>query len=457
MRIRLPNNWGARDYQKPLWNYLLDGGKRAIAIWHRRAGKDDVALHFAAIAAAERVANYWHLMPEYEQCRKALWNAVNPHTSKRRIDEAFPHSLRESTNDQQMLIRFKNGSTWQLVASDRYDSLMGSSAAGVTFSEWSLSHPGAWGYIRPILEENNGYALFITTPRGRNHAKTMFDMASQANSGWFAQMLTVEDTQALRPDQIVEAKKEYIALFGRDVGSAQFEQEYNCNFNAAILGAYYALEMLDVRREGRVCEIEPDYDRPVHRAWDIGVRDDTAIWWFQVVGGQVFVLDVYGANRGGVDHYAEVIERKAKLHGWKHGTDYVPHDAKVLEWGSGRTRVESMQQVGLNPLLVPDASKLDGIEAARRTLPLAVFHPRCEDVGLAALEQYQREWDPELKAFKQEEKRNWATHYADAWRYLSLAWRALPVVKAKDRRPTGWVIPPPDEINVRRNYGGIRL
>ena len=454
--VNLPNNWRARPYQKNLWRYLIKGGKRAIAIWHRRAGKDDVALHFTALCAIERKANYWHCLPEFEQGRRALWTAINPHTGMRRIDEAFPHEIRTHTNDQTMFIRFVNGSTWSIIGSDHYDSTMGSAPAGIVYSEWALSNPAAWGYHRPILEENNGWALFITTPRGRNHAKTMFDMAS-STPGWFAEVLSVDDTDTLSQEQLAIALKEYISLFGRDVGVAQFEQEYQCNFNAAILGAYFALEMRDVRREGRVTyDCEADLSRVVHRCWDIGMDDDTAIWWFQVVGGQVFWLDVYAASNHGVDHYAQICRERADKYGWKDGYDWVPHDAKVREWGNkGRTRVTAMQAEGLNPMLSPDATKLDGIEAARRTLGISVFHPRCESPGLQALEQYQREWDTVLRAFKHVEKRNWTTHIADSFRYGSLAWRALPVVKAKEPTVKGWVIPPPDDRPPRS--GIIRL
>lgn len=173
--ITLPaNGWTPRVYQKPLWGYLENGGKRAISIWHRRAGKDDVFLHWAATAAFRRQASYWHCLPEYEQARKAIWTAVNPHTGKRRIDEAFPPELVANRDEQQMFIRFINGSTWQVIGSDRYNSLVGAGVAGVTFSEWALCNPSAWGYIRPMIEENNGFAGFITTPRGRNHAKSLY-------------------------------------------------------------------------------------------------------------------------------------------------------------------------------------------------------------------------------------------------------------------------------------------
>lgn len=457
MRIRLPNGWQPRPYQRPLWDYLELGGKRAIAAWHRRAGKDDVLLHRTAVAAFERPASYWHCLPEFEQARKAIWTAVNPHTGKRRIDEAFPPEIRDSKDEQSMFLRLKNGATWQLIGSDRYNNLVGAGVAGVTFSEFALANPSAWGYIRPMLEENNGWAAFISTPRGRNHFKSLLDMAKGSPS-WFAQTLSIHDTEALTPEQIEESLAEYIALYGEDIGRAQFEQEYEVSFNAAILGAFYAREMVNVRREGRIDAIEADPDRPVHRAWDIGVKDDTSIWWFQVVGAQIFILDCYTASGAGVDHYAEVIEQRDKEYSWnrpalpneppkQRAIDFVPHDARVKEWGTGRTRVETMQGLGLNPQVVSLASKLDGINAARKTLARCVFHHRCEEVGISALEQYRREWDDDKKTFKASEVHDWTSHLADAFRYLAMAWRELPSAPKPPPKPVyqvedGYVLAP---------------
>ena len=432
--ISLPNGWKPRPYQMPLWNYLEKGGKRAIEIAHRRWGKDDLILNRTAVAAFERPASYWHMLPLKTQARKAIWTAVNPHTGKRRIDEAFPPVLRENTVDDEMFIRFKNGATWQVVGSDQYDNLVGSGVAGVTFSEFALANPSAWGYIRPMLEENDGWATFITTPRGRNHALSMYNMAKE-NPKWFAEISNIHDTGALTEEQIAESLKEYVAMYGEDVGQSQFNQEYLCDFNAAILGAFYAREMLAIRNEGRIdATLEALPDRPVHRAWDIGVRDDTSIWWFQVVGGQVFILDCYSTNGVGIDHYAEVCEQRAAENGWISGTDFVPHDAKVKEWGTGRTRVETMQGFGLKPQLVPMAGLLDGINAVRRTLPLCVFHPRAE-AGLAALEQYRREWDDDKKTFKANPLHDFTSHLADAFRYLAMAWRTIPPALILPEKP----------------------
>jgi len=448
--VELPNNWEPRKYQFGLWDALQNKGiKRGIEIAHRRWGKDDVALHHTCLEAHKRVGTYWHCLPEYAQARKAIWTAVNAHTGKRRIDEAFPEALRVATNDQEMFIRFKNGSTWQVVGSDRYNSLVGAGVAGVVFSEWALANPSAWAYMRPMVEENNGWAVFITTPRGRNHAKSMLDMATK-NPRWYSEISTVETTKALSPEQLEEGLQEYISLYGEDLGTAQFEQEYYCSFNAAILGAFYAKEMLAVRNEGRLADIQPIPGKAVHTAWDLGVRDSTAIWWFQVVGDRLFILDFYMAHGTGVEHYAEICHSKP----WKRGVDYVPHDAKVKEWGSGRTRVETMRSFELNPSLVPLATKMDGIQAVRQTLPKCVFHTRTDEEGISALEQYRREWDDERKTFKASEVHDWTSHAADAFRYLSQAWRSAPVEaiqdKPKQARGTVYLPGPPVPTSFKR-------
>lgn len=424
--ISLPaDGWEERRYQRRLWSYLQRGGKRAIEIAHRRWGKDDVALHHTAIAAHERIGSYWHCLPEYSQARKAIWTSVNPHTGRRRIDEAFPPALRASTNDNEMFIRFKNGSTWQVIGSDRYNSLVGAGVAGVVFSEWALANPSSWAYIRPMLEENDGWAVFITTPRGQNHAKSMLDMA-KVNPKWFAEVSTVHDTHALTPDQLAESRAEYIALYGEDLGNAQFEQEYECSFTAAIMGAFYAREMVAVRREERIREFEPVPGYPVHRAWDLGLRDATAIWWFQVVGGQPLILDYYEASGVTAVHFAKVVKDKP----YAPGVDYIPHDGRVAEWGvidteTPRTRVESLMALGLgHPQVVARTTDADGHQAIRSTLPRCVFHRRTEMTGMACLENYRRKWDDERKTFQASALHDWSSHGAKAFQYLSQSWRA---------------------------------
>jgi len=455
--IELPNGWTPRKYQRPLWSALQGGKvKRFIEIAHRRWGKDDVFLHNACIEAHKRPATYWHCLPEYEQGRKAVWDAVNPHTGKRRIDEAFPEALRDSKDEQKMFIRLKCGSTWQLVGSDRYNSLVGSGVAGITFSEWALCNPSSWGYIRPMIEENNGWAGFITTPRGQNHAKRMYDMAVN-NPLWFAEISSVYDTHALSQEQLTEAQNEYITLYGEDLGLAQFQQEYECSFTAAIMGAFYAKEMVNVRNSGRIRDFEYVEGIPVHRAWDIGVRDSTAIWWFQVVGNKLLILDYYESNTSSVLHFAHVIEDKNTEYGWVEGHDYVPHDIRVKEWGTidsevPRSRIESMKRVGLKPKPpVARSTDADGHQAIRNTLPHCTFHTRTED-GIACLENYRREWDDELKTFRASALHDWAAHGAKAFQYLSQAWHRVKE-EEKSEKPRHTEVGPGNTLTLDDAWG----
>lgn len=450
-----------RWYQAPFYQHIVGVQDcRAIEIAHRRWGKDEIVLSATNERMHRRVGTYWHCLPEYGQARKAIWAAVNANTGKRRIDEAFPPETRTRTLNDEMFIELKNGSTWQLIGSDRYDATVGAGPVFIGYSEWALGNPSAWAYHRPMLEENGGGAAFITTPRGKNHAHATYQRYKRMmaeNPRYFAEISSIHDTGALSPAQLEESLNEYVDLYGEDLGRAQFEQEYECSFNAAILGAFYAREMAMVRKEGRITEVEADDSLPVHRAWDIGVRDDTSIWWFQVVGTQIFVLDCYSRpGETDIEVFADMIHAKNKAMGWTSGKDYVPHDARQKVWGMKRGRLETMAEYQLNPEVVPMLSKLDGINAVRRTLPRCVFHPRCEEAGIPALEQYRREWDDERKTFKANEVHDWTSHAADAFRYLAVTWRPPAPPKPEKPKPEyvvedGYVRAPPLP-GMRRRY-----
>ena len=222
----------------------------------------------------------------------------------------------------------------------------------------------------------------------------------------------------------------------------------------AAVGSFFNRELKAVRDQGRIMECEPLAGEFVHWSWDIGIGDDTSCWAFQAQpSGQLLILDHFAASSVGVEWWRDQIFQREQERGWRHGSDLVPHDAKVQEWGSGRTRVETMASLGLRPILVPRASLDDGINAVRRTLPLCVFHPRCEDGGISALEQYRRDWDDEKKCFKPTAVHDWTSHPADSFRYLSQGWRSLPKRAIVEPRLEGWQIPSPQEP--RR--GGIRL
>lgn len=424
MRISLPNNWAPRPYQRPLWSYLSNGGKRAIEIAHRRWGKDDITLHHAACAAHERIGNYAHCLPEYSQARKAIWTAVNPHTGKRRIDEAFPPEIRENTNDQEMFIRLKCGSTWQVLGSDQYDRLVGTAYAGIVFSEWALANPKAWAYARPILDENNGWAAFITTPRGQNHAKAMFDMA-RANPKWFAELSTVASTGAITDEALREARAELIAMYGEDVGQAMFEQEYYCSFMSPVLGSYYAREFAEIDRTGRITDVPYQEGIPVHTAWDLGYSDDTSIWFYQMCGNEIHVIDFYTDNFKSIDEYCDTLLAK----GYEYGMHYLPHDARAKTLASGGKSIQEQLAVRLgwgNIRIVPGLSLRDGIQAVRKIMPRVWFDSKCEagDLsGVAALRGYRRKWDDDKKVYSETPMHDWCSHPSDAFRMLAIACR----------------------------------
>jgi hypothetical protein len=432
--INLPHEWEPRDYQKPAWESWLDGCDRQLLVWHRRAGKDDINLRQHAVAAHNRVGTYWHMLPQYAQARKAIWDAVNPRTGKRRIDEAFPLQTRARTRDNDMFIRFKNGSTWQVVGSDNYDSLVGTPPVGVTASEWALADPTAWGYLSPILAENGGWASFITTPRGNNHVKKMveqhrsnvFDKVTNPR-GWFVQTLTAADTKAISLEIIEAQREEYIALFGKDIANLLIQQEYYCSFNGAMVGAYWGAEIADAEVQGRIRHFEIDRRYPVHTAWDLGKAVNNPIWCFQVIPGEPGprIVDFYRPDSEDLEEWCTWLDAQGY-----HGTDFVPHDIMQPVWGSKRTRYEVLKEKGRKPRVVDRASVADGITAGRQTIKVATFYEGDDErgdrveLGIEGLKNYRREWDSEIKRFRDNPFKDWSEHIGSGWRYLGLCWRA---------------------------------
>ena len=446
MRISLPNNWKPRDYQMAAWNYLENGGLHAELIWHRRSGKDEVALHRTCIAAFERPATYWHMLPKANQARKAIWEAVNPHTGIRRIDEAFPVQLRAATRENEMFIKFLNGSTWQVLGSDNFEGSIGSPPAGIVWSEWAQANPTARGYLRPILAENGGWQIFITTPRGKNHAYKTFQTA-QNIPGTFAQICDAKSTSVFSDEDLEREKVEYIGTYGSDLGAALFEQEYMCSFDAAIMGAYYALEFAEIDKSGRIRDVPHDSDYPVYTAWDLGFDDDTAVWFYQVVAGEIHILEYYYASGKSIDFYCsqllgvnvtiDIIEGKlvvkygAPIKGLEHRVKYdygsinVPHDARAKTLAAqGKSIQEQLATVfGWSKVrVVPTLSVEDGIQATRKLLERAYIDSGCDE-GVEAVRQYRREWDDTKKMFRDKPEHDWTSHPADALRTMAVAWR----------------------------------
>lgn len=390
---------------------MEQGCKRGDEVAHRRWGKDDVSLHFTAVSAHQKVGTYWHMLPEASQARKAIWDAVNPRTGKRRVDEAFPHFLRASTREQDMFIRFKNGSTWQVLGSDNYNSLVGSPPIGCVFSEWSLARPDAWNYLRPILLENGGWALFIWTPRGRNHSTRAFESRQRDTwdpirnpSGWFTEKNPASVTPVFSPEQLAKEKQELIDEAGSiEEGEAKFEQEYMVNFDAAVPGSYYSAELRRLEERGDLRPGLYDPKLPVYTCWDLGIDDYTSIWFFQKPWKRLNFIHYYETSGDGLDTiYKEAFlkgrPKELKFHYAQH---LLPHDVKVRELGAGgRTREQTMRLIGWKNIRAGAAQDPDErVNAVRRMLQISAIDPDHCGTGLDHLRQYRKRWNHSLGVY----------------------------------------------------------
>ncbi len=413
-KILLPNNgWTPREHQKSAWKAMENiAGGRYVLNWFRRSGKDDICLHRTAVAAMERPATYWHMLPLYSQGRKAIWEAVNPHTGLRRIDEAFPKEIRKRTDSHGMTIEFLNGSMWHVVGSDNYNALVGSPPYGVVFSEWSLADPAAWPYIRPILDENGGWAVFIYTSRGKNHGYRILKLARNSDN-WYAEQLRADQANVFTPEQLEDVRAEMIELYDEGPGDALYRQEYLCDFDAAVLGSYYSKLIQDAENEGRIASVPYDQSLPVETWWDLGMADAMSIWFVQRVGAWYHVIDYYENSGEGLPFYAKMLNNK----GYIFSRHVMPHDIKVRELGSGKSRLEIAQGLGMKVEVAPAQAPADGVQSVRAILPHCRFDAQKTQKGVEALRSYHVEYDQKRRIFKSTPHHDWSSHASDAFRY----------------------------------------
>jgi phage terminase large subunit len=406
--IQLPNKWTPRPYQLPVLEALETGTKRAITVWHRRAGKDHVALNLTAIMAHKRVGIYWHVLPTQRQARKAVWEGIGK-DGYRLIDQAFPKELRKRTRDDDMMIEFTNGSIWRCVGGDSFDGLVGSNPVGVVFSEFSIMDPRGWRFTSPILAENGGWAWFIGTPRGKNHFHDLYDQ-NKDNPDWFCELLTIEDSGAI-PLSVIEEE--------RTAGMPEnmILQEYYCSFDQANAGTVYGNELAKVKARGGVGNFMHDARYPVETYWDIGVRDATAIIFAQRIDGEVRVIDYYENTNEGFPHYAAVLNSKP----YSYSRHVAPHDLeqRIFLTGTSTTQ-EIAQKFGVRFTIAPKVSLADGIEAGRAMLSRATFNASTTEKLVDALGYYHRAWDEEKRVFTPTPVHDWSSHPCSAWMYGSL-------------------------------------
>lgn len=410
--ITLPYKFEPRPYQLPFLR-AFDSGKydRFIQLWHRRSGKDKLDLNLVAREMQKQVGIYYYFFPTYSQGKKALWEGIGKDGVKY-IDH-FPPELVDSINHTEMKVRYKNGSIFQVIGTDDIDRIVGTNPRGVVYSEYSLQNPKAWEFIRPILRENGGWAIFNFTPRGKNHAFDLFTSA-QSNPHWFVQKLGVDDTGVLTPDDIQEE---------REAGMTEdmVQQEFYCSFTAAIQGSYYWTQYDEAERLGRFGNVPYDEQLPVYTVWDLGIGDAMSIGFFQLLGQEVRMIDYLEASGQGLPYYIQQVQGK----GYVYGDHYAPHDIKVRELGTGKSRLETAKGLGISFKVVESLPIQDGIDAGRALFrKLWVDQTKCADF-LRLIPQYTKEWDDDRKCFKDKPLHDWTSHGADMFRYAAIVTRKM--------------------------------
>lgn len=413
-----------REYQlNPLKARVDAGKKRLLLVWHRRAGKDLTIWNLVITEAMKVVGAYYYLFPTFAQGKKILWDGrVGPRDGSIRFRDFIPEHLIFDTNETEMQITLVHpnpkdpdvpepGSIIQIIGTDRMDSIVGTNPIGCVFSEYSLQDPRAWDLLRPILRENGGWAAFVYTPRGRNHGWKLYSRVKDDPS-WFVSVLTINDTKKADGTPLVtEADVQQDISEGMDPDVAQ--QEYYCSWEGSTQGAYFGLHIATARKTNRIGLFPYNSYLPVFTGWDIGVDDETAIWFAQQPRRGIWnFIDFYQNRNLGLDHYAQVLKEK----GYNYERHFFPWDMVVKEFGSGKTRLEIAADLGLKPAkAVKKVSIGDKHEAARKLLGSSCFDEKGTDRGIDALVSYTKEFDEKRGTYIDHPLHDWASHPADAY------------------------------------------
>lgn len=341
-----------------------------------------------------------------------MWDGID-RDGFRLLDHIPKDLIQGIPNSTEMKIRLKNGSLIQIIGTDNIDSIVGTNPIGCVFSEYSLQRPIAWQLIRPILAENNGWAIFNFTPRGANHGKDLYQMA-KSNNEWFCQLLTVDHTKAISQESI-QAE--------RDAGMSEdfIQQEFYCSFTLGVEGSYYSKYIEECREEDRIGHVPYDKHSLVHTAWDIGYGDSTSITFFQIVSNEIHVIDYYENHGKALDHYVWILRQKQYIY----GNHFAPHDVESHHISTGL----STKEVGISlniEFIVLDTLriKLDwGIECVRGLFTRIWFDEKKCSYLIKCLENYRKEFDDRIEVYKLKPRHDKYSHAADSFRYMAIAVR----------------------------------
>lgn len=400
-----------RDYQQKIWDKLIkDNIRRSFILMHRRAGKDVFCLQYLIQEAIDIPGNYWYILPQQNQVRRAIWEGITKDGVK--YLSFIPEQVIEKISDMEMKVYLKNGSIISFIGGDRYDTLVGAGIRGAVISEYALQRPNLYDLaIEPMLRETKGWVLFNTTPRGNNHAKDMYDfLTKEMNAGKSAYTckLTVDDTGGIvTPEDIEEERR-------RGKPEELIQQEYYCSFAGAIQGAYYA----DMLNNCPLGDYPYDERYPVHTMWDLGVSDTMAIWFVQFVDGTIRVIDYYENHTYGLGHYAGIVQDKK----YRYAGHHLPHDGthrQLTVDEKAQSIQNQLMRLGLENIdIVPRTTDVYGdIQAVRGILPLCRFDNKTK-IGYGCLRDYRREYDEKNRCFKETPLHDYTSHGADAFRIL---------------------------------------
>lgn len=350
----------------------------------------------------------FHILPTYSQAKKVIWDSST--NDGKRILEYIPKEAIAAKNGQQMQVRLTNGSLYQLIGSDNIDSLVGSNPKIIIFSEYAIQSPAAWDYLRPILDVNKGYAIFISTPRGKNHFYDLKNMA-QSSPDWFCEVLPINQTGVLDDADIQKMRDECVS-------EEHIQQEFYCSFNRGVEGSYYGRLIERSREEGRICNVPYDSRSPVDTAFDIGYGDATSIVFWQQIGGELRIIDFYENQGEGIAHYAKILQSKPYVY----GTHYMPHDAGSGSIQTGRTLQDVAYEQGLRATVLERESDISvGIESVRSMLSVAyIDQGKCGHL-IKCLENYHKKFNEKTQSYSDTPLHDWTSHAADAVRYMSNA------------------------------------
>lgn len=408
--IRVPYKFTPREYQLPFFQ-AMKTRKRAVLVWHRRAGKDKTVFNFVVSEMLRRVGNYYYMFPTYAQGKKALWEGKD-RAGMRILDHVPRELLQGDVNNTDMKFVLKNGSLFQMIGTEDIDNVRGAGPCGLVYSEYSMQHPQAWDVMIPALMETDGWAVFVYTPMGKNHGYRLFE-AHKDDPEWFCERLTVADTEnrgGTMTSAMVEREKRDRVKMGKSENFIR--QEYYCDFNAAVENAVFGEQILYLQDNKRITRVPWEPRAEVETYWDIGWDDSTAIWFVQQVGKEIRLIDYYEARLAGPDHYLKILREKP----YRYSRHVMPHDADYgrMETG-GKSLKAILQDMGLFVDIAKKLSKEEQISNARLLLPRCWFDEDKCGPGIDALSSWHFTMDEEKKILGRTPVHDFSSHASDAF------------------------------------------